>query len=272
MPEYAAARLFNFMSAIQWPTTAWPAQHVRVGRHTTIRLVPHPGEFDAEAIVRTHMKYERSVFTWLEPRVASYGAIIEIGANVGAFTVFFAACLRSAGRSDTAIWAFEPSPRAFDRLRENVRVNGAEPLVRLEQAAVSDRAGTLTFYEPQGHLTNGSLIADFARSFSGDVRTTEVRSVTGDDIAPRLPADARLLVKIDAEGAEPAVLRGLAGLIDQFRPDIVVEILPETVDAISRLPLLTSGRYTARLITEGGVIDRTLASAGTDERDWWLTP
>ncbi len=90
------------------------------GREQTYRLSPSFSGFEAEALFCRQFHYEPALVGWLEDNVAAkYDLIIEIGANVGIYTVFLDALYRSASlpRDVTPrIVSFEPSEKAYRRL------------------------------------------------------------------------------------------------------------------------------------------------------------
>lgn len=72
-----------------WPQMSFSAREVIVGSATKINLVPHLGEFDEAALFAKQLGYEDASFKWLDANAPdNYDLIIEIGANVGVFTVF----------------------------------------------------------------------------------------------------------------------------------------------------------------------------------------
>jgi hypothetical protein len=74
----------------QWPSLDFRPLTATVGIGTKIRLVPHIGEFDQSVLFRNHLDYESGVSRWLESVASSkYYVIIEVGANVGVYSVFF---------------------------------------------------------------------------------------------------------------------------------------------------------------------------------------
>ena len=97
-----------------------------------------------------------------------YDALIEIGANVGVYSVFFDALIKANpdSRLKTVI-AFEPALEPYTRLLENLKANRAAFVLPF-RAAMADATGFRTFYEPEDNLTNSSPLT---RSFPGSFQT-----------------------------------------------------------------------------------------------------
>jgi FkbM family methyltransferase len=148
-------------------------------------------------------------------RVVKPGMVVlDIGANIGVFTLHAARLVGLHGK----VYSFEPAPRVFKILKENVQVNGflETGVIEFRQVAAWDRAGIaqMTVYE-----------ADSGRSTlfpsDGQGREIEVTTATLDEA---LSAQQRVdVVKIDAEGAEPRILRGMRRIIER-NPEIVIFI------------------------------------------------
>ena len=68
--------------------------------------------------------------------------ILEIGANVGYYTLISAKIIKGKGH----IYAFEPAPFNFRSLVANVNINGFEDVVEFHREGIADKKGTLTFY------------------------------------------------------------------------------------------------------------------------------
>ncbi len=158
-------------------------------------------------------EYEEPTARVIEALLAPGDTAVDVGANFGYFTVLAARAVGPEGR----VIAFEPLPAMRRELEENVALNRiANCRVRAE--AVSDRAGTARLFEgPAGNPGLSSL-----RALADSGPALEVGTVTLDGA---LPADESVaLVKIDVEGAELKVLRGMAGLVERRRPDVVLEV------------------------------------------------
>jgi FkbM family methyltransferase len=130
---------------------------------------------------------------------------LDIGANVGFYTLQIGQRLSSAGR----IFAFEPHPGLFRILRNNVFNLLMDKTVTCVPMALSDRNGTVELHYPIGHLGGGGAAAISGGDWPVSVVESEVRRL--DDL---LGADFRCdLVKIDVEGHEVNVLSGMRGII-----------------------------------------------------------
>jgi FkbM family methyltransferase len=162
----------------------------------------------------------------MEPGMTKYfcslikpgAVVVDVGANVGMYTLLAARLLQGKGK----IYSFEPTPRTFEILRDNVQVNGFLELgiIHLHQLAVTDRSGKARlsiFHRDSGHNT---LFNDGKADNEIEVATTSLDEI----LATQEHVD---IVKIDAEGAEPLILRGMQQVI-QRNPEIriVMEFAP----------------------------------------------
>lgn len=143
---------------------------------------------------------------------------VDIGANIGYFSLIAAKLVGSAGK----IFAFEPDENNFSLLQKNINANGYKNITAIKKA-VSDKVGTAKFYLEKENLCAHSLILKENRDF------TEVETISLDDYFKDKKID---VVKIDVEGMEPSVLSGMEHLIKSNESmAIITEYYP---NAISR--------------------------------------
>lgn len=136
---------------------------------------------------------------------------VDVGANVGYFTLL-------AASLGARVVAYEPTPEVYTRLRENIELNGLQN-VTLMNAAVAEKAGTLTFHQSPDDPE--------ANSIFGEGECIQVQAVALDDDLSRRDIRQVDLLKIDAEGAEPLVLAGAAKLLSSEHPPVmVIEVNP----------------------------------------------
>jgi FkbM family methyltransferase len=165
--------------------------------------------------------------------------MFDVGGHIGYFSLIAATLVQPEG----SIIAFEPSPQNASQFRQNLEVNpDLARRVRLEEVAVSDAPGTAAFEEGEnsyiGHLTTDS---DTTTQSAAAVR---VRTVALDSFA-----DAEALwpdfVKVDAEGAESMIFRGMDKILTTSRPTLLVEIHDRS-SYLDLLTLLARQNYVAR--------------------------
>ena len=152
--------------------------------------------------------YESFEVQLFEAAIQSGSIVVDVGAHVGYYALLAA---RRAGPSGH-IYAFEPDPRTQQFVVENAKRNGIENVSVIPSAA-SDNAGERQMYlSPHA---NRSSLHDSA-TLDGLERVETVSTTTVDAVLAGRRAD---VVKIDAEGSEPAVLRGMAR---SLKPETVV--------------------------------------------------
>jgi FkbM family methyltransferase len=117
---------------------------------------------------------------------------VDVGANVGRHTLCAARCVGPEG----SVVSFEPHPRVFGYLTENIGLNGFQN-VTAHNAAVGDSEGEVHISDAQDHDTN-TVATD------GNGIATPVHRLD-DVVPPDLPVR---MLKIDAEGYEKFVLDG----------------------------------------------------------------
>lgn len=147
---------------------------------------------------------------FLHAGLAEGETVVDIGANVGVFTVL-------AASRGARVHAFEPNPEAFALLSRNVRENGFADRVRCRNLAVVDREGILDLSVPDSgkiYSMGSATTTTLARERLGalpevSMRTFPVRCTTLPVLADGLPGRAVHFLKIDCEGAEWEILRSL---------------------------------------------------------------
>jgi FkbM family methyltransferase len=136
--------------------------------------------------------------------------VVEVGANIGAHTVFLARQVMPSG----VVVAFEPQRVVFQTLCANLAINSIRNVFAFQQA-VGTTAGSIVV--PSLDYTRENNFGGLALgSYKSGERVPLARL---DDLT--LPACHFL--KIDVEGMEQEVLEGAVNLIDRFKPVMYVE-------------------------------------------------
>jgi FkbM family methyltransferase len=151
---------------------------------------------------------------WLHQTLRVGDVVFDVGANVGVYTGLAAAAVGSTGH----VYAFEPGPDNVSDLHKGFETTTNVTVIA---AAVSDRPGTTTLFmdrsDPRRHSLAGANVGKAGR-------TIAVPQVCLDDYCATL---TRLdVIKVDAQGAELAILHGAQRAIDKFKPKLILELWP----------------------------------------------
>ena len=162
-------------------------------------------------------QYELDVSAALARYCAPGMTVLDIGANIGAHTLALANLVTATG----AVYAFEPTDYAFQKLTRNIALNNV-PHVHAIQAALSDR------HAEQQEITYRS---SWQTSGGRADRSTRVDFLQMDDWCERNGVRRVGLIKIDVDGNEFPALAGGRTVIERSRPVIVMEaVWPHFVD------------------------------------------
>lgn len=173
--------------------------------------------FDAGADLRfLSGEYERPVQDRIASLVGSGDVCYDVGANLGFFSVLLA---RLAGPTG-AVYAFEPVPQNVALIERNARLNQMET-IKVRNIAVSNRDGSSELLLAR-HV-GGAVLAEAGTPPDLSGRIT-VRTATLDKLVENGDVPPPTFVKIDVEGAELAVLRGMQRVLREAGPTVVLEL------------------------------------------------
>jgi len=198
--------------------------------------------------------YERKYIDLFSSKIKEGDVVIDVGAYVGIFSLIAAGRVGSTGR----VYAFEPVPRSHERLMRNIGVNEARN-IKAYNLGLSDKNETLPISVPEQMPAEATLYECCATEISKgiDMRKDIVQA----KLRPfdRFYDSERLnkvnVIKIDAEGAELKVLKGMGHTIKSNRLELFVEIFPPLVERIGGslgelITFLTELRFSSIYSTE----------------------
>ncbi len=167
--------------------------------------------------------YELDLLTALRAVTPPGGAALDVGANVGNHTLYF------AGVMGLRTWAFEPMETNLALLRRLVALNDLADRVEIVPVALSDAPGALWLEAPDPD-NPGTFRA------VAEERGARVEAIRLDDALDRFglaPGDVSLL-KIDVEGHEERVLAGAPRLLAEGGAVLAVEVFdPAAYDRLT---------------------------------------
>jgi len=171
-------------------------------------------EDNSDLIQRYHLKgkfYEAEELALLAPYFKG-GLFVDIGSNVGNHSLY---ALNFLGAE--RVIAFEPNPMAYRVLEVNAQLNGFSDRLTIHRKGLSDAPGRAVVKLPFANIGGGWLES----SDSG-----EIEIAVGDSILADEPVG---FIKIDTEGMELGVLRGLTETVTRHRPPIFVEVMDKQI-------------------------------------------
>jgi FkbM family methyltransferase len=181
-------------------------------------LLYHPSDYLSRRLY-LYDDFEHRELRFAMDRARGGGLILDVGANIGLYTV---ACARAAGPAGRVI-ALEPGPATFEKLAETCRQLHLTNVTALNLAAsraagVARLAASRPDREVQQRLIeNGDA--------GVPVQTCRLDDVCGDDVK------AVTLLKIDVEGHEVAALEGAERILENGRAHLIVEFYAEGLRA-----------------------------------------
>jgi FkbM family methyltransferase len=156
--------------------------------------------------------FERMTVLSLSYLVKPGDRVVDVGANIGYFTLLLARLVGPAGQ----VFAFEPDARAFKLLRRNVEANGYKNVV-LVNKAVGRQPGQARLYLNHANRGDNRLMP------TGDWLSVEVEMTTLDAAVEGNVG----FIKIDVQGYEEEVLAGAGRLLALPSVALAVEVWPE---------------------------------------------
>lgn len=131
---------------------------------------------------------------------------MDIGANVGVYTIL------AAGVAGAQAVAVEPIPSTFEKLKRNIVANDITDRVSLHNLGVSHYQGELNFTTDFGAMNHVVAPHEWDASVVVPVQSAD------NILAGAVPQ----LIKIDVEGWEPAVLRGMKNTLADTRLKVII--------------------------------------------------
>jgi FkbM family methyltransferase len=164
-------------------------------------------------IQRTWEPYESSLMA----RALRPGAtFVDVGAHIGYYTLLAA---REVGRRGRVL-AFEPAPENYALLAHNVRQNHLEQVVQTANLAVSERSQELTLYLCEQNNGDHRIYPttpndDKLFNYGQTRKPMPVRAISLDEYLEQHPVGPIDMIKLDVQGAELKVLRGMQTTLQQ---------------------------------------------------------
>ncbi|MDP1725751.1 MAG: FkbM family methyltransferase [Bacteroidota bacterium] len=192
---------------------------------------------EIETRIINHIKVFLTLKDWVQRNLFIYGyyelaetgfwinlvenkkVVFDIGANIGYYSL-----LASKNMDDNAlIYAFEPIHKTYSRAKYNIELNGFKNIL-LNKLALSAQDGYLEINV--GNDENWGMSSITKHNYLSE-KTERVESQKLDTFVLKNKITEIDLIKIDVEGSEYFVLKGMQVTLQQFRPVVLIEVLDE---------------------------------------------
>jgi FkbM family methyltransferase len=172
--------------------------------------------------IRSHGIWEAEETRLLMALLQPGHRFADVGANIGYFTLLGATLVGSAGK----VYAFEPDPANCRLLRDNCALNQLEN-VQVEELALSDQSGDGQLYLSEDNLGDHTIY-----NVRGARREQRIQLVEGSRYFESA-GETLDVIKIDVQGAEFQVLKGLESTLENSLPALrlVLEFSPNSLVA-----------------------------------------
>lgn len=185
-------------------------------------------------------------YRYLEPQTKNYYCeavksdwnIVDVGANIGMFTLLFSKLTK--GR----VWAIEASEKNFNMLRENVsKAEFETDNVTLLRNYVSNHSGVDAGEIHFLWTGRGSVLRE-----SGQFNFTTLDDLIGLDQPVHL-------IKIDIDGYDFEAIQGATKILEKYKPLVVIELVPEALQLHGYSPQHVLDFMTQHNYRNTGVLD-----------------
>ncbi len=224
--------VYNFLDDLAWTginQTVWEIEGSKM----------YLDPWDGSAMRRTYRSYlsalkEPMTTRLFKEAVHEGDTVIDVGANIGFFSLFAARLVGKTGR----VYAFEPEPRNFQLLTKNIALNMYDNVVAY-QKAVWRHSGRMKLYlanvlDTGAHTLRARHDTQYFDCSCGG-QEVEVESIVMDSFLPL--AHSASVIKMDIEGAEVGALEGMGGIIQgNPRLKLFMEFFPEAMREMGDSP------------------------------------
>ena len=171
--------------------------------------------------------------------------VMDVGANLGLYSLLASRAVGPSGK----VYAFEPVPEIFARLKEHIALNNAANVIPVPIALSNEKGVAKMSVRGSG--------SSFFRHLSNEFVEVQVERL--DDFVEREGIERVDAIKIDVEGAELKVIRGADKTIRHNKPILMVEFNLFTLQAAGVTPeelfeTIVNYGYNAFVIRHGKAI------------------
>ncbi len=157
---------------------------------------------------------ERPLLDWFAKNVRPAETWLDVGAHYGYTAIALSGLVGSSGK----VFAFEPMLSTAGYVSETRRINRIPQLIVVPMALAAPESLELEQVQTVRGMVDSTI--------QGGEWKEAILTVRLDLLWPQICGDDRRIdgIKIDVQGMEIEALRGMAGLLDEYKPKLVVEV------------------------------------------------
>lgn len=170
--------------------------------------------------------WEPSITAFFQRSLVKGDIVIDVGANIGYYSTLSAKLVSDSGK----VHAIEASPSICELLRKNLEMNGCDN-VSVHQAAVMDRVMSIPIYHGgERSLGTSTVLKEAAPQHGGTMEGRVTAMPLHQVVEPSTLFSARL-IKIDIEGAEWPLIKGITPMLGLFSASTewIIEVTPTAI-------------------------------------------
>jgi len=171
--------------------------------------------------------YEKPIGELIKRILQPGSVFLDIGANIGYFSL-----LAANNEPTSKVISFEPVKNLFQMLEKNISINNIKNITPLNVAIGDINEEKELFISAPDNLGMSSFQPP--ENYSGKKEKVKVMSIDSWFETARLSKID--LIKLDVEGGELAALKGMQGVLQDFKPVLIAEINPETLRLFNLTP------------------------------------
>jgi FkbM family methyltransferase len=145
------------------------------------------------------------------------GAVIDVGINIGQTLLKFKSIDKNID-----YYGFEPNPTCIYYVHQLI-INNDFKNVKIFPVGLSDSKKMLTLYADNEIASGASILESFRENYKANFKYS-IPVWEFDEVD--LPKERVSIVKIDVEGYELEVIKGMIGFLENTKPIVICEILP----------------------------------------------
>ena len=157
--------------------------------------------------------YDKNITDFLKAYIKGNEDFIDIGANIGFYTLFFSSHLRNG-----KVFSYEPNTKNFKKLKKNILLNKFKN-IKCYNFGISSQNGKTQLYDTSHYNEGGHFINLKDKSINKKFEIIKIFKL--DSLLKKY--NKNLFIKIDVEGHEMNVLNGMKNILKKANCFLIIE-------------------------------------------------